>query len=272
MTPSIDVIIVSFNTRSDLLTCLASLHAHPPASLGTVFVIDNASSDGSQASVREAWPTVRLIGLDRNVGFGAANNVGLREATADLTLLLNSDTIVPAGALDALVERHVALGAVASGPRLVNGEGRPEVSFGPMLSPWAEVVQRRRVRTAARDEPWAKAATARLLSREQDVDWVTGACLLLDRRAALAVGGFDERYFMYEEDVDLCAALRARGGRVVFTPAAEVVHLRGGSTRSASTGGRALYDVSHARFYQKHHPLWAPLLRLWLRARGRRDC
>jgi GT2 family glycosyltransferase len=99
-------------------------------------------------------------------------------------------------------------------------------------------------------------------------DWVSGACLLVRRDAAVAAGLLDERYFMYEEDVDFCAALRARGGRILFTPAAEVVHLRGRSIRRAGAGS-SHYDRSHLAFYEKHAPRWAPLLRLWLRIRGR---
>src|SRR3989304_1065232 len=102
-----------------------------------------------------------------------------------------------------------------------------------MLSPWTEFVQMIRIRLSASDAPRARRYVARLVSVERTVDWVSGACLLVDRHAALDAGLFDERYFMYEEDVDFCAALRARGGRVLFTPSAEVVHLRGRSIRRA---------------------------------------
>jgi GT2 family glycosyltransferase len=269
--PSVDVVIVSHNTRDDLANCLASLYAHAPSSLNAVVVVDNASTDGSVAMLRERWPAVRVHALDRNIGFGAANNVALRESRADLVLLLNSDTIVTAGQLDALVDRLVATGAVAAGPRLVDDGDRPEVSFGPMLTPAAEVTQRFRVRTAARGGPLARRYVARLVSRERQVDWVSGACLLLRRDAAVAAGLFDECFFMYEEDVDLCAALRQRGGRVLFTPAATVIHLRGRSVRNAATGLGAPthYDRSHLAFYEKHSPFWAPFLRVWLRLRGR---
>jgi len=91
--------------------------------------------------------------------------------------------------------------------------------------------------------------------------------MLLERSAAAAAGFFDERFFMYEEDVDLCAALRNAGGRILYTPAAEIVHLRGRSM--AAGAGKALYDRSHLAFYEKHLPGWAPWLRLSLRLRGR---
>lgn len=269
MTADLDIVIVSYNTREDLTACLVSLFAQPPAGLRDVFVVDNASTDGSPGEVRSRWPAVRLIALDRNVGFAAGNNIAIRQSTAALILLLNSDTVVPAGAIDTLVARLEATHAVAAGPRLVDVHGRPEISFGPMLSPWAEATQRRRLRLAERDDDASRQRVAALVSKEQHVDWVSGACLLVRRQAAVDVGLLDERYFMYEEDVDFCAALRARGGAVLFTPEAEVVHARGRSTAKAGTARHAMYDRSHLAFYEKHHPRWVPLLRAWMRLRGR---
>ncbi|MEO7192685.1 MAG: glycosyltransferase family 2 protein [Vicinamibacterales bacterium] len=270
---TLDIVIVNYNTRDELANCLQSLQSHPPSGLGNIFVVDNASSDGSQSLVRDQMPQVTLLALDRNVGFAAANNVALLRSTASLVLLLNSDTVVPAGAIDTLVVRLEATGAVAVGPRLVDAAGAPEISFGPMLTPWTEWRQQRRLRRATQQSPRARRAVARWLARERDVDWLTGACLLVRREAAVGAGLLDERYFMYEEDVDFCAALRAAGGRIVFAPSAQVTHLRGRSAASpAAASGRSgpsHYDVSHVRFYEKHLPRWAPALRLWLRLRGR---
>jgi GT2 family glycosyltransferase len=264
-----DIVIVNFNTAEDLDRCVTALGTHPPTALGEIVVVDNGSTDASLELIRGRHPTVRVIALEQNLGFAAATNIGIRQTRAPLVLLLNSDTVVPAGALDALAERLIRSGAAAAGPRLVNADGRPEVSFGPMLSPASEWRQRRRVRTAGRDDPASRRRTAELLATERDVDWVSGACLLVRRDAAEAAGLLDERYFMYEEDVDFCAALRARGGRVLFTPAAEVVHLRGRSVRAAGAAVSPHYDRSHVAFYEKHLPFWAPWLRLWLRLRGR---
>lgn len=269
MTPDVEVIIVNYNTRAELSACLSSLYSARPACLSRIVVVDNASSDGTPDLVRTQWPDVHVIALDRNIGFGAANNVALRECRTPYALLLNSDTTVPSGAIDRLRERMIARKAVAAGPRLVDGTGRPEVSFGPMLSPLAEIVQRWRQRVASRPDHWAAGHLGRYLSQERLVDWVSGACMLLHVPSAAAAGFFDERYFMYEEDVDLCAALRARGGSILFTPAAAVVHLRGRSS-SAPAARHEHYDRSHVAFYEKHRPGWAPWLRGWLRLRGRR--
>ncbi len=265
----LDIVIVSFNTREEILDCLRSIRAHPPARVHRVLVVDNGSQDGSPEAVRAGFPEVEVIALARNAGFGPANNVAIRASDAPLVLLLNSDTLVAAGAIEGLIARLEATGAAAAGPRLVNGKGRPEISFGPMLSPLAELGQRLRQRAAAAANPLARRYVRRLLSRERMVDWVSGACLLVRRDAAIAAGLFDERYFLYEEDVDLCAAIRAIGGRILYTPRAEVVHLRGRSRRVAGARSEAAYDRSHLAFYEKHAPRWVPLLRWWLRVRGR---
>lgn len=267
---TVDVIIVNYNTEADLGACLASLHEHRSPHVSTIVVVDNASTDGSVRHARARWSRVHVIALESNVGFAAANNVAIRRSTADLVLLLNSDATVTRNAIDTLVACLKETGAVAAGPRLVDANGRPEVSFGPMLSPLAELRQRGRVRRARSKGPIAQWRTARLLRKERRVDWVSGACLLVRRQAALDAGLLDERYFLYEEDVDFCAALRAAGGRILYTPLAEVIHLRGRSRAHAPLQGTGHYDRSHLAFYEKHLPRWAPVLRLWLRLKGRR--
>ena len=100
------------------------------------------------------------------------------------------------------------------------------------------------------------------------MDWVSGACLLVRRTDAEAVGLLDERYFLYTEDVDFCAAIRARGRHVLFTPQAHVIHLRGRSRATVADRMNAAYRRSQLAFYEKHHPRWAPLLRAYLAVRG----
>jgi hypothetical protein len=255
----LSIIIVSFNARRDLVTCLKSLTDAPPAIPHQIVVVDNASSDGSGDAARGV-PPVRTIVLDRNVGFAAANNTGIRASEGELVLLLNSDTIVPAGAIDRLIERLRAVPAArVAGPRLVDGDGQPEVSFGRMISPFNELRQKVLGHTGM---------LAGSTNREQLVDWVSGACLLVYRADAEAVGLLDERFFMYTEDVDFCASIRARGGAVLFTPAVEIVHLRGRSRAAAPAATQAAYRRSHVAFYEKHHPAWAPVLRWYLRVKG----
>jgi N-acetylglucosaminyl-diphospho-decaprenol L-rhamnosyltransferase len=138
-----------------------------------------------------------------------------------------------------------------------------------MIGPLNELRQKLLVRGHEHRLPGLSAIVERMTSRPRFPDWVSGACLLVRRTDAEAVGLLDERYFMYAEDVDFCAAIRARGRRVLFTPEAEITHLRGRSAASARRATDAAYRRSHLAFYGKHHPGWAPLLRLYLRWRGR---
>lgn len=253
----VTIVIVSFNARTDLEACLASLAAHPPATAHDIVVVDNASADGSADAARAAG--VCVIALEKNVGFAAANNAAIRASESELILLLNSDTIVPAGAIDALVGRlRAAPEAAIAGPRLVDANGVAELSFGRMISPLNEYRQKRRTRA------WIDRETA----REQFVDWVSGACLLVHRADAERAGLLDERFFLYTEDVDFCHAIRARGRKVLFTPVATITHLRGRSRASQPAVSRTAYRHSHVAFYEKHHPGWAPVLKAYLRLRG----
>jgi hypothetical protein len=261
----IAIVIVSYNARADLERCLESLHAHPPVVAHEIIVVDNQSSDGSAEAARR-WASVRVIDAGANVGFAAGCNIGIRASSSPYILLLNSDTIVKKDAIDALLrilQAHPEAAVV--GPRLVDAEGRAEVSFGPMISPLNELRQRRLVQGCDRRNRDIEQQVEAMTRREQWPDWVSGACLLVARQDAEAVGLLDERYFMYTEDVDFCAAIRARGRRILFTPEVEIVHLRGRSAAFASAATRVAYERSHLAFYRKHHPVLAPFLSLYRR-------
>ena len=256
LTPIVSIIIVSFNARADLERCLESLRASPPVAPHEILVVDNASTDGSVDAVRRRMD-VTLIEGGANLGFARANNIGIRASRGTNILLLNSDTVVPPGAIDRLLaelDRHPDVAVV--GPRLVDGAGHAELSFGRMIGPLNELRQKR----------LARRGTVEALTRQrQRPDWVSGACLLVRRTDAEAVGGLDERFFMYTEDVDFCAAIRARGRAILFAPGIQVVHLRGRSAASAPAATREHYRRSQVAFYEKHHPIWVPLLKLYVR-------
>jgi hypothetical protein len=263
------IVIVSYNVRQELDACLQSLVGHTAPYPTEIVVVDNASTDGTPAMVRTAWPTVKVIEAGGNLGFAKANNIGIRATASEFVLLLNPDTVVPAGAIAALM-RGLAEhpDAAAAGPRLVDQEGFPELSFGWAIGPLGELRQKivgglyaRRVRQVVRMvDRWSRQAGPR--------QWVSGACVMVRRADLEAVGLLDERYFMYTEDVDLCVALRKRGRSVYFVPQSEVVHLRGRSAgRNPET--ERLRRMSHLVYYEKHHPRWVPLLRHYLRIAGK---
>jgi GT2 family glycosyltransferase len=267
---AIAIVIVSHNARSDLERCLESLHRAPPDAGHIILVVDNASTDGTAAAVRLRWPDVRVLENRENIGFGAANNRGIRESASDLVLLLNGDTIVPPGAIDRLVatlQSDPGIGVI--GPRLVDEGGRPEISFGRMMGPFAELWQKARGRAYGAGLPGIELCVRRLTGRARDVDWVSGACMLLRRDDLVAAGLFDERFALYCEDVDLCAAIRARGQRVRFSPASEIVHLRGRSRASRPAEADEAYRRSQIAFYAKHRPGWVGPLKGYLWIRGK---
>ncbi|HEY2908381.1 MAG TPA: glycosyltransferase family 2 protein [Vicinamibacterales bacterium] len=252
---AVSIVIVNYNAGADLERCLESLHAGAVRVAHEIVVVDNGSSDGGLARVVR-WPDVRVIENRANIGFARASNIGMRASRGDALLLLNNDTIVPPGAIDRLLEILESRPDVAVvGPRLVDAAGRAELSFGRMIGPLAEFRQKRLRQSPVVEE---------LTRREQSPDWVSGACLLVRRADAEAVGLLDERFFMYTEDVDFCASIRARGRRILFTPDVEIVHLRGRSAESAPKATADAYRRSRIAFYQKHHPAWVPVLKLYL--------
>jgi N-acetylglucosaminyl-diphospho-decaprenol L-rhamnosyltransferase len=261
----VSVVIVSFNTRPHLLRCVASLETHVTLPL-QILVVDNASDDGSAEAVRSGHPAVQVIENNANLGFAAACNRGLREARAPYVLLLNSDAEVCAGAVEglaAVLDARADVGIV--GPRTVGHDGGPQVSFGPDLTPLAEWRQRRLLRAVRERRPEAIREVEALCAREQEPAWVSGACLLARKSALEAVGGLDERFFLYEEDVDLCLRVRQAGWRILYTPGAVVMHHLGRSMEKIPALSRLEYDRSHLRFYAKHRgPGARALLHLYL--------
>lgn len=264
--PRVSTVVVSFNTRDHLLRCLASLEAVLlPLE---VIVVDNASEDGSAEAVAERFPATRLVRNPENAGFGRASNQGIALSRAPYVLLLNSDAEVRPGALEALVgllDGRPRVGA--AGPRTLSGDGTVQVSFGPPLTPLREWRQRRLVRGVRQRQPEALRRAAALAAVEHEPAWLSASCLLARREALSDVGGFDEGFFLYEEDADLCRRLRQAGWALVFTPAAEVVHHLGRSMDRAADRAFLEYHRSHVLYYRKHNgPLATALLRSYLAA------
>src|SRR5262245_24216832 len=264
----LSIIIVSYNARADLVRCLESLHEPPPVASHEIIVVDNRSSDESAAAAR-AWSDLRVIDNPSNVGFARGTNIGIRASTGEHLLLLNSDTIVPPQAIDRLLGMLQSDATVSViGPRLVDERGRAELSFGSMIGPLNELRQKLLVRGHDKRVALISETVERMTRRPGFPDWVSGACLLVRRTDAEAVGLLDERYFMYAEDVDFCASIRSRGGRVRFAPDVSVVHRRGRSSATARLQTEVAYRQSQVAFYEQHHPRWVPVLRFYQRLAG----
>ena len=264
--------MVSYEARETLLAGLDALRTHASFPLELV-VVDNASTDGSADAVRARHPEARVVANVENVGFARASNQGWRASRAPHVLFLNPDAEVSPGAVETLVgllESRPEIGA--AGPRTRGSDGRIQVSTGPDLTPLAELRQRRLVRGVARGEDRALAEAEALHAREHEPAWVSGSCLAARRTALEAVGGFDERFFLYEEDADLCRRLRESGWHVVFTPQAEVKHHLGRSMSKAPRRARLEYHRSHLLYYRRHNgPLSRAALRVLLASRASVD-
>ena len=236
--PQIAVAIVSWNTRGLLARALASLEADAREGLADVWVVDNASTDGSAEMVRTEFPWVSLVASEENVGYGGAVNlVGERTSTAWIAPA-NQDIEVRPGALRSLLaaaEENPSAGAVA--PRLVTPDGGTQHSVHPFPTVWLTALY-------ALGLPTASARLGDRLcieghwnpDRARDVDWALGAFLIVRRDAWDSVGGFDDAQWMYAEDLDLGWRLRRAGWRTRFEPRAEVLHVGGTATRKAFAG------------------------------------
>jgi GT2 family glycosyltransferase len=260
----ISAVVVSYQSAATLGRCLASL---PPPEPGRceLLVVDNASTDGSLELVRREHPGARLLALAANVGFGAAVNRAAAEARGDAMLLLNADAWLMPGALDALARRLASRPRLAwVAPRLVYPDGRPQFAWEPEVSLLGEAARKLRNRFESRQ--WSHTVLPRVL-RPLGPGWFTAACALVRREAFRDVGGFDERFFLYFEDTDLCLRLRRAGWELAQEPAARVVHVSAGSGGGAAAA--AAYRQAQLAFYAAHRPRWEGwVLRRYLGWRG----
>jgi GT2 family glycosyltransferase len=252
--PDISIIIVSYNTRAMTLDCLRTLGANCGTLTSEVFVVDNASADGSADAIRESFPHVTVIANSRNVGFGAANNQAMALAKGRYFLLLNSDAFIKPGALAALhqyLETHAAVGVV--GPRLLNEDGSLQISCFRYPSPTRAWLENLWISSLLRSHPTIGDYRRWPHDSERKVDWVIGACLLVRREVYEKVGGFDERFFMYAEETDWQARIRDAGWTIGFTPTAEVTHLGGASGKDQPARINEHFFKSLDIYERKHH-------------------
>ena len=247
------VAVISWNTRELLRRCLTTILDESPEE---VVVVDNGSSDGSIDMVRTEFPHVRLELLPHNPGYGAAANVAFACCRAEYVFLLNSDVELRPGALHALVAHLDRCGrAGIVGPRLLNSDGTLQKSTFPFPSPLVPLVKRRPLADLLAVVPLLRDAFVGSWAHDHSrrVPWVLGAALAIRRTAYEAVGGFDETYVMYYEEVDLCYRLRRAGWETHFTPATEVTHVGGASTSQRRPEMLARLNLSAVDFHRRHH-------------------
>jgi GT2 family glycosyltransferase len=244
--PVLSVVLVNFNDAAHLPECLSSIEENARGIDLEVIVVDNASTDGSPALVAKRFPRVELIRNRKNEGFGRANNVAARQSHGEFLLIMNTDVILHSGALELLVEEmrtHSDTGIVA--PALLTPTDSFQASFGGRTSFFAEFAKKgflNRLRTQALRKDRSR----------REVRWVSGAFLLVRRTAFVEAGGFDEEFFLYFEDIDLCERVYDKGWKVIFLPAAVSMHHGGAATSALPLRSRVEYRKSQLRFYRKH--------------------
>lgn len=252
----LSVTICSWNTRDDLRVCLQSLRDVAHEARIEVIVVDNNSEDSSAQMVKAEFPEVKLIALSVNLGFGKGHNKAFEVAAGAVLFPLNSDAIVHAGCFTRILnflrtDRNIGI----VGPKLLNPDGSLQYSARRFPTPMAALF---------RNTPLGKLFPKNKYTRDylmtdwahdepRDVDWVSGAGFAFTRELFDQIGGFDERFFMFLEDVDLCYRAHETGKRVVYLPEAVVTHKIGSSTDKAPNRMINQFHHSMLLFYKKHY-------------------
>ena len=259
----LSVIVVTYNSGAHIAECMASV-ARPPGALATeTLVVDNASADDTVGRVRREAPGARLIEMGENAGYARAVNRGLAESTGEFAFVLNPDCVVHAGAIEALYAWMRAHPRCAiAGPRIRNPDGSVEFSARSFPGPFTFLFNRYSLLTRIwPGNPWSRRY---LLSdwdhaSDRSVDWLSGAAMFVRRAAVAEVGGMDEAFFMFNEDVDWCHRMKDAGWSIDFVASPGVTHAVGASRRHVPERVILERHRGMIRYLRKHHPLPAPI-------------
>lgn len=263
---ALSIIIVSWNTRELLRRCLDSVVNTQGTHTAEVIVVDNGSGDGSQEMLQSEYPWITLVQNAVNVGFARANNQGSARATAPLLLLLNSDAALRPGALETVVaamNEHAEIGI--AGLCLLNDDGTLQPSGKRLPTLWSTLIA-----LSPLPESWRIAYDRRHNARDFDqlafVGEVSAAAMAIRRDLYVALGGFDESFYFFGEDVDLCWRAAKHGYKVVYLPTAQAVHSWGGArARTPSVRQGLLSQRAQYHLIERHRPAWeARILRAYL--------
>lgn len=253
MKPDISVVIVNWNTCVLLAKCIAAVEREAASVLHDIWVVDNGSRDDSVAMLRRNFPHVHVIESQVNLGFAGANNLAMQRSEGCYLLLLNTDAIVTPGSILALLdlaERTPRAGII--GAHLLNPDGSFQASHTDFPTLWQEFLILTTIGRRLRGS-WYPSHGPEEAKGPQRVDYVQGACMLVRRDALAEVGGLDEGYFMYAEEVDWCRRMANRGWGVWYQPAAKVLHIGGASSAKRKTSREADLYRSRVRYFRIHH-------------------
>lgn len=252
--PKVAIIVVSHNTRDLLITCISSVVESTQGDDIEIVVVDNASADGSYEAVCRLYPQAIAIRNEVNIGFAAACNQGIRATSAPFILLLNSDAQLTSQAFRTLCDCMSFDRCGAAGCKLVNAEGTELVSVRNFLTPFNQALELTGLTTRLRSRRLCRTCQPTISKEGLDcsVDWVEGSCVILRGAALDELGLFDERFFMYSEDEDLCMRLKQRGWSVCYSAAGSAVHHGGASTAQNRIEMLRHFYSSQVLFLFKH--------------------
>lgn len=253
--PLVSIILVSYNSATIIKNCLQSLRQFNQSIPVEIIVVDNASQDGSPAIIEQYFPEVNLLKETVNHGFGKGNNIGAKVAQGEFILFLNTDTILTSDFLPSLLEvmqQDNQVGIIA--PRLVNRDGSLQISTSPAISIKGEYIAQKRSHQYRQGKNLQKIIQA--FAQQQEVDIVVGAAFLIRRKLFEQLRGFDENFFMYFEEADLCQRSQYLGWKIIYYPQVSLIHLHGESTSKNPDRMLLEYRRSQIYYYQKHRPFW----------------
>ncbi len=268
MDAKVSIVIITKDTKELLENLLKSINEDLSLKpyIGEVIIVDNASTDGTEAMIRENFTTVIYVRNETNMGFAFSANKGFSLVEDEYVFFLNSDTILIQGELEKMIrfmDSNVDVGIC--GPQLVYPDMRPQRSVAAIPSLWGEFLPQKRfkvkgpkfkVQTVKQDHSQSSSTTQHSLTtihRLFDVDSLIGAAILVRQEVVKTIDGFDERFFFFLEETDLCVRMWQAGYRVVFFPEARIIHLQGKTVRKSWIKGRMEYNISLNKFIRKHH-------------------
>jgi len=253
---TLSVIIVTWNGKRYALECLASLHQGESALPFEIIVVDNASTDGTPEAIREQYPDVQLVRNEANLGFAKANNIGMAKSRGKFVALVNSDVVLPPGCLEKMVqylEENPGIGVL--GPKMLSPNGSIGQSVMRLPTVWNTICSSLGLHRVLPD---SKLFGGFLMdgypyNKVDDVEVLTGWFWMVPRVALQQVGGLDEQFFMYGEDIDWCQRFLKAGWRVVFYSDAEALHYGAASSSEAPTRFYVEMRRANLQYFRKHH-------------------
>ncbi len=267
----ISVIIVQYNNSHLTQEAISSFREFHNSGY-EIILVDNGSTESYAVDFAENIPNLKLICLDTNVGFGKANNLAVSESKGDILFFLNNDTITTSGYIEQIkseFKKDAAIGII--GPKLFNPDGSIQLSYGRLPSIAIELADKIFYALVEKKNKFVLNFVKNRYAQKASVEWVTGAALFIRRKIFLDLNGFDESFFMYFEDKDLCKRAGDSGNKVIFSPECSLIHLRGASLKDPNRNFLNMeYRKSQQIYYKKHKTKFEQLLlKMYLKISGK---